>query len=84
MRSTLWFTVASLVRLAAGQYTVPPPTSAPPDTIQDCTNWYVGADGDTCAGISDDNFITLDQLYRYVRGSLLRDNTQFGAHSTKP
>ena len=35
-------------------------SSAPSDTIQDSTNWHVGADGDTCADIADWNFITLE------------------------
>ncbi len=50
---------------AAWAYTVDPPTTAPADTIQDCTNWAVAAPSDTCESLADSNSITTDQLYRY-------------------
>lgn len=57
-----------LAQLAAAQaYTVDPPTTAPADTIEDCTNWYVGVAGDACSTIASNNFIEVTQLYSYVR-----------------
>lgn len=52
--------------LLAAAYTVDPPTTAPGDTIQDCTAWDVAQSTDTCNSIADYGFITLDQLYAYV------------------
>lgn len=52
--------------LLAAAYTVDPPTTAPKDTIQDCTSWDVAQSTDTCQSIADFGFITLDQLYAYV------------------
>lgn len=67
MRFTQFVVAFVLPCLAfAQQYTIPPPTTAPADTILDCTNWQVGASGDTCALLADTNGITLQQLYRYV------------------
>lgn len=67
MRSTIFFVMIMLPCLALAQeYTIPPPTTAPSDTILDCTNWQVGASGDTCAFLADGNGITLQQIYRYV------------------
>lgn len=65
--ATCCFALAALLaHLAAAQFTVDPPTTAPEDTIQDCTNWHIGSAGETCADIVDLNFISLEQLYRYV------------------
>jgi hypothetical protein len=52
--------------MVAAQFTVDPPTTAPDDTIRDCTNWWVALDGDTCELIAESNFISLEQLYAYV------------------
>ncbi|KAH7362759.1 LysM domain-containing protein [Plectosphaerella cucumerina] len=67
MRSALHLGIAltALVGLGAAQFTVEPPTTAPPDTLKDCTNWHVAAAGDTCADVAAQNFITEAQLYRY-------------------
>ncbi|KAI1354385.1 carbohydrate-binding module family 50 protein [Xylaria sp. FL0043] len=46
-------------------YLVDPPTTAPSNTIQDCSGWAVATSTDTCESIADDNFITLSQLYTY-------------------
>lgn len=51
--------------LLAAAYTVDPPTTAPSDTIQDCTSWDVASSSDTCQSIADFGFITIDQLYAY-------------------
>lgn len=61
------FAVVSLQLISTYAYTVDPPTSAPSDTIQDCTNWVVVSSTDTCQAISDDNGITLAQFDTYVR-----------------
>jgi hypothetical protein len=55
----------TLSTLAFG-YTVDPPTTAPSNTIQDCTNWVVAASSDTCSTLAADGAITLSQLYSYV------------------
>ncbi|KAK3367563.1 LysM domain-containing protein [Podospora didyma] len=66
MKSTLLFALLLLAKLAAVQaYTVPPPTTAPRDTIMDCTNWHIGAAGDTCPNLASTYFIQVAQLYRY-------------------
>ncbi|KAH7304440.1 hypothetical protein B0I35DRAFT_401185 [Stachybotrys elegans] len=66
MRFVLWIAVLQLTQVVAGQsYTVDPPTTAPGNTILDCTNWHVGATGDSCQAIATQNFIELRQLYRY-------------------
>ncbi|RYC65769.1 hypothetical protein CHU98_g428 [Xylaria longipes] len=54
----------ALIPLTLG-YLVPPPTTAPSNTIQDCTNWAVASSTDTCQSIADSNYITLAQLYTY-------------------
>ncbi|RYP41945.1 hypothetical protein DL768_010420 [Monosporascus sp. mg162] len=59
------FLIALIGRVVSAAYTVPPPTEAPEDTIEDCTNWVVGSASDTCEAIADDYFITLAQLYKY-------------------
>jgi LysM repeat protein len=51
--------------MVAAQFTIDPPTTAPDDTIRDCTNWWVALDGDTCELIAESNFISLEQLYAY-------------------
>ncbi|KAI1281721.1 carbohydrate-binding module family 50 protein [Xylaria sp. FL0933] len=53
-----------LIPLTLG-YLVDPPTTAPSNTIQDCSGWAVATSTDTCESIADDNFITLSQLYTY-------------------
>ena len=65
MRSIRCLALFLLARLAQS-YTVDPPTTAPADTIQDCTNWYVGVAGDSCSTIAANYFIDVSQLYRYV------------------
>jgi hypothetical protein len=67
------FTVTSTVAVLAvlislvPAYIIEPPTTAAPDTIQDCSAWYVVAGGDTCASIAGDQWITVDQFSSYVR-----------------
>ncbi|KAL7934419.1 hypothetical protein V8C35DRAFT_327295 [Trichoderma chlorosporum] len=58
-------TVLCAAGCLAAAYTVDPPTTAPSDTIQDCTSWDVAQSTDTCQSIADYGFITLDQLYAY-------------------
>ncbi|KAJ4856958.1 hypothetical protein T069G_07855 [Trichoderma breve] len=64
MRQSLAVVLCAAGLLAAA-YTVDPPTTAPSDTIQDCTSWDVVSSSDTCQSIADFGFITLDQLYAY-------------------
>lgn len=57
--------------VALGQYPVDPPTTAPGDTIVDCSSWVVAEQGYTCETLADEGFITLEQLYDYVCSCLL-------------
>ncbi|KAH8682067.1 hypothetical protein BX600DRAFT_544498 [Xylariales sp. PMI_506] len=57
--------LASFAAVLASAYTIPPPTTAPNDTISDCTNWQVATSSDTCQTLADDGFLTLAQLYDY-------------------
>lgn len=50
----------------AAAYTVEPPSTAAPDTLEDCTLWQVAADSDTCASIEEYWFITDLQFMNYV------------------
>lgn len=68
--------------LAAAQWTIDPPTTAPDDTIKDCTNWWIAADGDTCESIAEANFITVDQLYAYVCAPFSGSDIEFQAHGS--
>lgn len=47
-------------------YIEPPPTTALPGTVEDCTWWAVAVDGDTCRSLADGNFISQDELKRMV------------------
>lgn len=47
-------------------YLIDPPTTAPDNTVQDCTNWAVATSSDTCESIADDNFLSLSDPYKYV------------------
>ncbi|KAI0191405.1 hypothetical protein EV127DRAFT_338251 [Xylaria flabelliformis] len=64
LSSQIIASLLALIPLTLG-YLVDPPTTAPSDTIQDCTNWAVAASTDTCQSIAEDNYITLSQLYTY-------------------
>lgn len=55
-----------LGRGVLGQFTEPPPTTADPDTIKDCTWWHVAASGDTCESVSARYRITTAQLTSYA------------------
>jgi hypothetical protein len=61
---------AQLFCLGAAQY-APPPTSADPSTIKDCTWWFVAGASDTCDGITAAYGITQAQLLSYVSSPLL-------------
>ncbi|KAI3336889.1 carbohydrate-binding module family 50 protein [Xylariaceae sp. AK1471] len=54
----------ALISLTLG-YLVDPPTTAPSNTIQDCSYWAMASSDDTCESIADGNHITLSQLYTY-------------------
>lgn len=62
----LAFGLTLLPVLGAAQYTVDPPTTAAPDTIQDCTYWQVAAENDTCVSIAQRSYLTLEQFETYV------------------
>ncbi|KAJ8131831.1 hypothetical protein O1611_g1793 [Lasiodiplodia mahajangana] len=53
-----------LITLTLG-YLIDPLTTAPDNTIQDCTNWVAATSSDTCESIAADNFISLPDLYTY-------------------
>ncbi|KAM7196725.1 hypothetical protein V8F20_006918 [Naviculisporaceae sp. PSN 640] len=50
---------------ALAQWLVEPPTTAPADTVQDCTYWTVAGSSDTCRTLADDNFISVVELQRW-------------------
>lgn len=51
-------------------YLEPPPTTAASNTIADCSYWAIASSVDTCASISNNNFITLAQFNLYVSFTL--------------
>ncbi|KXH67633.1 LysM domain-containing protein [Colletotrichum salicis] len=51
---------------AFAQYTERPPSTADPNTIKDCTWWFVARASDTCARVTATYSITQDQLVRYA------------------
>lgn len=55
-----------LISLTAAEWTVPPPTAADPDTIEDCTLWHEASASDTCASVASFNGLTEEQLTTYV------------------
>lgn len=76
MRSTFLASVSLLSRFAVS-YTVDPPTTADPGTIQDCTSWAIVTSSDTCQSLADYYFITLSQFDTYVSVPLLRQSTPY-------
>lgn len=65
MKSLFALAFASIPLLSAA-YIVDPPTTAAPDTIEDCTYWHVAEDADTCASMSAYWGLTEAQLAAYV------------------
>lgn len=56
-------------------YLEEPPTSAAPDTVQDCSWWHVAESGDSCGDIALENGITLSDFSNvYVSSSALSRN----------
>lgn len=68
---TLGFLVAGCIG-----YLVDPPTTAPSNTISDCSNWVVVATGDKCADLASSNSITLAQFDTYV-SYICHDKTKY-------
>ena len=66
MKSSL--VTLSALSLAAGAraYLVDPPTTAAPDTAEECSNWMVAENSSTCEEIAEYNWITVTQLKRWV------------------
>ncbi|RMZ72427.1 domain-containing [Pyrenophora seminiperda CCB06] len=50
---------------SAAAYLEPPPSTAAPDTVSDCSNWHVVASGDTCDSIAKDWYISTDTFKSY-------------------
>ena len=65
MRSLFAFSLALLPLLGLA-YLVDPPSTAAPDTIEDCTYWHVANETDTCPSISESSYITEAQFTNYV------------------
>ncbi|KAH7625384.1 hypothetical protein B0T09DRAFT_62838 [Sordaria sp. MPI-SDFR-AT-0083] len=65
MKSSL--VTLSALSLAAGAraYLVDPPTTAAPDTAEECSNWMVAENSSTCEEIAEYNWITVTQLKRW-------------------
>lgn len=73
MKLALRFAVlAQAVDLGASQFAEPPPTTADPSTIQDCTWRFVAGATDTCDQLIATYAVTMAQLVGYVRYSSLR------------
>jgi hypothetical protein len=66
MLTSVVFCVMLALPMAAAQYIIDPPTTAPEDTIRDCTNWWIATESDTCESLAEAGFISLEQLYDYV------------------
>lgn len=56
----------NVLGLAKAQWNEPPPTTADPDTISDCTWWFVATTSDTCASIASMYGLTEAELVSYV------------------
>lgn len=77
MKSLAIVAISSLV-LAEGvlaQFYEPPPTTADPKTILDCTYWHVAGTGDTCASIAGLTSLSVHIFQNYVR---CLENLPFG------
>ncbi|KAL0940482.1 LysM domain-containing protein [Colletotrichum truncatum] len=57
--------LAQFLCLGAAQFTEPPPSTADPSTIKDCTWWFVAGASDTCDRVTATYGITQAQLVRY-------------------
>lgn len=55
----------------AHAYLTDPPTTAAPDTAQDCSNWDIPSSGSTCESIADNWLITVDEFKAYVSAYLI-------------
>ncbi|KAM7192209.1 hypothetical protein V8F33_008483 [Rhypophila sp. PSN 637] len=56
---------AAVLSSPALAWLVDPPTTAPADTVQDCTFWTVAGSSDTCRSLADDNFVSVTELHRW-------------------
>ncbi|GKT54691.1 lysM domain-containing protein [Colletotrichum tofieldiae] len=56
---------AQLLAFGAAQFTEPPPSTADPSTITDCTWWFIAGATDTCDGVTAQYGLTKAQLVRY-------------------
>ncbi|KAH0424198.1 LysM domain-containing protein [Colletotrichum camelliae] len=57
--------LAQFLCLGAAQFTEPPPSTADPSTIKDCTWWFVAGASDTCDRVTATYGLTQAQLVRY-------------------
>ncbi|WYZ42076.1 hypothetical protein EsH8_V_000971 [Colletotrichum jinshuiense] len=57
--------LAQLLCLGTAQFTEPPPTTADPNTIKDCTWWFVATAADTCDTVYTTYGLTQAQFARY-------------------
>jgi len=61
------FVLLGCLVAAGSTYLVDPPTTAPSDTVSDCSNWAVASSSDTCDSLAaqgDD--ITTQQFLNYA------------------
>ncbi|KAK8043699.1 hypothetical protein PG993_006129 [Apiospora rasikravindrae] len=66
MKLTLQSTLlVQMACLGAAEFVEPPPTTADPSTIQDCTWWFVAGTSDTCDQVLATYGLTRAQLDRY-------------------
>lgn len=59
--------IAGFLALPGDAFITRPPTTAPVDTIGDCTSWVVAQPSDDCELLAKRNQVPLPQLLSYVR-----------------
>lgn len=60
--SAIFFCTLGSVRA----YIVDPPTTALPDTVQDCSAWVVAGPGESCNNLANEFLISIYQFAAYV------------------
>lgn len=72
----LFFGALFLAHGVWSQFTVPPDTTADPNTIKTCTWWHVAESSDSCASIASLYGITSEQFARWVSSCRWKCSTE--------
>ena len=69
--AVIHFTLVGLFEFAlflslSSAWLVPPPSTADPATVQDCSGWTTIAASTTCASIARDNAVSVSDFILYV------------------